>query len=380
MLAGRRRRQLTPVVTCLMLATATVARGETLSGLLGKQRTQPIAKALARAVGRALPVISASSGVVYTFDPATGAFVREASILGQLFLERAQPLGKGRLNLNISYQWVQIDTFGGEDVHALRDTVPIQRHPHGSTFKFPLFAIDLETHQVAASATYGLTDDLDVNLTVPLMVSDFSRRVVIVSSKSFSDADSATKIGLGDVFVRGKYRMLERNGLQAAAGLVLRLPTGNEKDFQGTGEVDVAPRLYMSTDPIKVGRWIQVQPHLNVGVTFATDDVASSEATYGLGLDCGVPERFTAAVAFLGRSAFQRIAPAGSLSLRRQDRSGRPVFGIEDRRADMFDLSIGGRANLFGGMLIGFANVIVALNDEGVRSDVIPTIGIEATF
>jgi hypothetical protein len=382
MFVGRSR--LTVVLGAALLASASMARGETLSGLLGGKGTTPIADALARAVGRALPIVSASSGVVYTFDVSTGAFVRETSILGQLFLERAQPLGKGRFNFGISYQWVRLDTFAGEDLHHLHDRVQIQPTRGGSTFTVPFLAVDLETHQLTASATYGLTDDVDVNLTVPLLTSDFSRRFT-VTSPSFEggpvrDGASATKIGFGDIFLRGKYRVLERDGMQAAMGLVLRLPAGNEKNFQGTGELEIGPRLYVSTAPILVGRWFQVQPYANAGITFVSEDVASSEANYGLGLDCGVPERFTAAVAFLGRSAFERIAPAGSLSFRRIDGSSRPLFGIEDRRADMFDLSIGGRANLFRGIVIGFANVIVALNDEGVRSDVIPMVGMEASF
>jgi hypothetical protein len=367
-----------------MLAPGEAARGETLTELLGKKGLSPIATALKGAVGRSLPLISASSGIVYTFDFATGTAVRETSILGQLFLERAQPIGKGRFNLNLSYQWVRLDSFDGEDLHALHDTVPIQLHKGEPAFAFPHFSIDLDTQQITASATYGLTEDTEVNLTVPVLISDFTRRFVLYSKQltpptSTGESD-ATKVGVGDIFLRGKYRIVDHDWLQAAMGLVLRLPAGNEENFQGTGDVEMGPRLYVSAKPMPVGRWLQVQPHMNSGVTFDTADVGNSAATYGIGVDCGVPERFTAAVAFLGRSDFQRIAPAGSLSFRRFDGISRPLFGINDERADIFDLSVGGRVNLWRDTIIGFGNVLIALNDSGVRSNVIPTVGIEAAF
>jgi len=378
------------VVGALSIALgAGTASAKTLAKLLGAGGSEPVADALAGAVGRALPLVSASSGVVYSYDPTSGAFVRETSILGQLFLERAQPLGKNRLNVNVSYQWVHIDTFDGKDVGTLRDTThPLQPDPKfpDNSQIFPLFDIDLTTHQTTASATYGLTDDIDLNLTVPLLVSDFSRHSIQIGNPGTQLAAKSeatlgdTKIGFGDVFLRGKYRALDRDDVQAALGLVLRLPAGNKENFQGTGEVDVAPRVYLSSRPLRVAGAIQVQAYLNAGITFRTDDVSESDATYGVGIDCGVPERATAAVAFLGRSDFARIAPAGSLSFRRSDGTSRPIFGIEDRRGDVLDLSIGGRANLWRGIVIGFANVIVALNDDGVRSDVIPMIGVEASF
>ena len=54
-----------------------------------------------------------------------------------------------------------------------------------------------------------------------------------------------------------------------------------------------------------------------------------------------------------------------------------PLFGIQNKRPDFFDLSIGGRMNLWRDTLIGFANVIVPLSNDGFRSDAIPTVGFE---
>ena len=40
----------------------------------------------------------------------------------------------------------------------------------------------------------------------------------------------------------------------------------------------------------------------------------------------------------------------------------------------------GGRVNLWHDTVFGFANVILPLNRDGFRSDVIPLVGIEAAF
>jgi len=74
---------------------------------------------------------------------------------------------------------------------------------------------------------------------------------------------------------------------------VLRLPSGNEDNFQGTGTTEVAPMLYASSASAGIGRWLQVRGYLNGGVNFNTDDVDQSEGRYGVGLDLGIADRVT---------------------------------------------------------------------------------------
>jgi hypothetical protein len=147
----------------------------------------------------------------------------------------------------------------------------------------------------------------------------------------------------------------------------------------------LAPMLYASTRPVRAGPWLQFQGYLNGGVNFDAEDVPASEGRYGVGLDCRVAERVTAAVAFLARHPFRRIGEAGIFDLRRVTRGGgqpltAPLFGFRGERADFYDLSVGGRVNLWRDTLLATANVLVPLNDDGFRSDVIPLVGIEATF
>ena len=384
------RRTLTRCTLALLLALqARSARAETFSDILDTPITRPIGHALAQSIARSLPVAAASSGVSFVFDPETAAFERETVILGQLFLERAAPLGKGKWNVTANYQWVRIDSVDGEVLGALTDTdFPIVDPDTGAQFTIPLFGLDLVTHQFTFGATYGLTDDLDVNLTIPVLYSHFEVNVAfrdIASGRLQTDRVDSSVLGAGDLFLRSKYRFFSGELAEAAAGLILRLPSGNEDNFQGTGAMELAPLLYLSTQPFPLGSRFKTQAHVNGGIDFNAEDVNLSEGRLGVGLDLGMPDRFTVAIAMLSRYPFTGVAPPGAFDVDRVDPATgsmfrAPLLGLERNRENIFDLSFGGRVNLWRDTVFGLVNVILPLNDAGFRSEVVPLVGLEAAF
>jgi len=351
--------------------------------------TRPIGDALAASIGRSLPLTAASAGITFSFDKETQVFERETDILGQVFLERPRPLGRGKWNLSASYQWVRIDTLDGRDLDALSDTrFPIIDPRNGRPFTVPRFGLDLATHQVTTSLTYGATADLDLNLTVPVLYSTFESRVIFRDAATGREQRAhvrASSTGVGDLFLRGKQRFAHGRWGDVAAGLVLRVPTGNEDDFQGTGAWEVAPMLYAATPSVAVGSRVRVQAYANGGIDVDAGDVERSEGRLGIGVDGAVAERLTVAVAVLGREPFAGIAPPGFFDVTRVDpRTGRrfraPVLGFDRGRANPYDLSLGGRVDLWRDTVFGFVNVLLPLDRAGFRSDVIPLIGLEAAF
>lgn len=370
------------LVLVALATVGSVVQAETFQDILGTPLGRHLGDALGAAVTRSLPpVIAASAGVTFTYDMSTGAFTREPSLSGQLFLERADPIGRERWNVSLSYLRVKLDRFEGEDIEALSDNLTIA--DRGGPVTFPLFGIDFETHELTGSVTYGVTDDLDLNLTIPIQFSEFRLhlRQAEPGSAVVKPFDaSSTKFGPGDIFVRGKYRVVNGDRIAAALGLVLRLPAGNEDNFQGTGDTEVAPLVYLTGKGFAPRPGVSVRPYFNAGVNFDAADVAASEARWGLGLDAGFHERVTVAVAILGRHAFQRTIPAGTLAFPRTDGTTRSLFGIEGQRSDFYDVSLGGRVHLWRDTLFAFGNVLLPLNDDGVRALVIPTAGIEAAF
>ena len=375
----------------ILAAVPRAARSQSVTEVIFGRLTNEIAQSFARSY----PLISASAGVSYRFDPATATFEREAAMVGQLFLERADPIGRGHWNFSASYQRVALDTIEGKDVHTLSDKVPIALID--SSFNvvgvatFDKLDASAVLHQTTFSVTYGITDDADVNLTLPVIYSNLdtqlnlSATVLSTGQTVHSSADAPSRdAGAGDVILRGRYRLIERDPVHVAAGLVLRFPSGNVEQLRGTGVYEVAPLLYASTSPWQPASWARITGYLNGGVDFIADDVSASEARWGIGLDWGISEGAAVGMAVLGRNLFQRLAPPGFFDVVRVRPGPRltaePLFGLQGHRPDYYDFSLGGRLNVWRDTVILFANAVFPLNDAGIRTEIIPLIGLEVTL
>src|SRR5213076_3121409 len=145
----------------------------------------PIAPALAATVASTYPVASASSGVVYAYNPALDTLERQTGVTGPIIGERAETIGKGQLNLAVSYSYVDLTSINGDDLDSLLNRPRV----NGKSIVFPVRGVvtladgrlanflpvrtvadlDVQAHIVAPSITYGVTNDLDVNATLPLL-------------------------------------------------------------------------------------------------------------------------------------------------------------------------------------------------------------------
>ncbi|MGH7895662.1 MAG: hypothetical protein ACREQL_13405 [Candidatus Binatia bacterium] len=345
---------------------------------------RPLGSTLARAVGKSLPVPAASAGITFTFDPATSAFERETDILGQLYLERARPIGRGTLTVSFTNQWVHFDTIDGQELSDLRDVgVPIVDPASGHQFHIPRFDLGLRSYEVTTSLTYGVTDDLEVNLTVPIVHTtlDVNARLVdLTDGHRQTNTVDDSALGVGDIFLRGKYLLLHGVFGELATGLVFRLPAGNPDNFQGTGNFELSPMLYASSRAVEVAPGMRLRGYVNAGLDLVPQDASLGEGRWGVGLDCMLARRVTIAGAFLAREPFSRLVPAGTFDVPRANGTRTAVFGLDTGHPSYYDISIGGRVDLWRDTVFGVANVIVPANRGGIRANVIPLVGIEAVF
>jgi len=376
-------------VTRVAIAGALLVAGAAHAELIDQLDTpilRGVGKALAVSVGKSLPVPSASSGITFTFDPATSAFQRSTEVLGQLFLERANPIGKGRFNVSVTYQYVDTDEVDGRPLDSLSDLKPIRDPAFGTPLIIRHFHLSLVTHEVTTSFTYGVTDDLEVNLAIPVLHSTLDTNGILFQQGGGprplqpGTVGADTELGVGDVFVRGKYRLVRGWLGELAAGLVFRLPSGNENDFQGTGLFEVDPRLYASTPAVTLAPPIRAQGFVNTGFDLTPEDSKRSEFRWGVGVDVMLATRVTLSVALLGREPFARLLPPGTLDVPRADGSRSAIFGLRLGRPSYYDVSVGGRVNLWRDTVFGMFNVVVPANQDAVRASVVPLVGIEATF
>jgi len=396
-------------VTVLALLVSVHASAESLRstlgnasqtvGISGGSAFDAFAENIADTAARSLPVVSASAGFTYRYNPEIEAFERSTDTLGPLFLERPDTLGRGKFNVNVSFQYVQFDDFDGESIKDLQNGDPIVLNVLdaggnviGRRANRLVYTLGIQNYVTAFSFTYGILDDLDVNILLPIIATTL--RVGVQSQQlqsappggAFSPdvgplrvghtGNSAT--GVGDILLRLKYQLPRLEWLRTAAALTLRLPSGNEDDFQGTGSFEASPFLFASTI-----LWDRVEPHANVGIDLRADDVARSQARYGIGVDVDVHPRVGLALGFLGRSEFEGSADSDETSflhLANGTVRQEPLLGLDFGRKDYLDFSFGGRVVVWRNVML-FANIIRALNDDGLRNDtVIPAFGVEGTF
>lgn len=308
------------VVAAALFAGSGVARAQSVTG--------------ASEIGLAIPAVSSSAGFVYRYNPALGLFERDASMSAQPFLERPEPVGGRRWNVNAAYLWFSPDQVDGADVVS-----------------------DFDVHVLALGVSYGVTRDLEVNLSAPIL---------------YVDQGASSKGEFDPIFLRAKYRLVEGGPVQAAVGLVVRMLTKRLTDDDADMRVQASPLLYLASEPMPLGLGVQFRPYFNGGVNF-DEDLRDLEMRWGLGGDIALSDRVTVATSVLGThrvtdSPFTRATVDPR-------RSGIP-FG----RTDIVDATVGLRANVWDGKLTAFVHTVLPLNNDGLRADVIPLGGIEATF
>jgi hypothetical protein len=340
-------------------------------------------------------VASASASVVYVYDPALDSFERRSRIAGPIIAERAETVGTGQLDVAMTYSHVHLSTINGTSLSDLAN----RRTVDGRFIVFPLkngtvlrdgrftsflpvrvlADLDVTADIVTPSVTYGVTPDLDVNLSLPVLhtslgvttrtrVPDprFPTFALPVGSPLAGQAErslSDSAAGIGDVLLRTKYLVHRGWPVDVALGLSLSLPTGDDDDFQGSGTTRLQPALIVSQ--VIAGR---IEPLLNIGIDLHTDDVDRSVVQWAAGATAEVVSRLTAAVVFLGRH--ELAAQADAI---------RHPFFFQIERNDVFDAALGLRWRFAENGVLS-ANALVPLNDQGLRPDVIPTVEVEYVF
>jgi hypothetical protein len=364
-----------------------------LVGIQGGSAFDALGDAIADSAARSLPIISASAGFTYRYNPQLEIFERTSDTLGPLLLERPDTLGQGKLNVNVSYMYVDLNQLDGTATNKLEGPFPIvirRTGAGGTTFTADQlrYSFKLVNHIAGVSVTYGVLDNLDVNILLPVISTafDVTARDRTVSDLMFNPTPGPERAAglhdhensIGDILLRAKYQLEPLGIFRHAAGLQLRLPSGDKDNFQGTGDFEASPFYYLSTV-----LWGRVEPHANLGLDLRTDDVAKSQARWGLGVDVDVVKRVGLSLGFQGRDQFSGSASASDTSFLHLTPSGvraEPLLGIDFGRKDFFDLSFGVRAVVWRQLMV-FLNGIYALNDDGLRNDsVIPVAGLEGTF
>lgn len=348
-----------------------------------------------------------------TFRFVNGVPTPTSNSFGPITAERAQTVGRGRLNSGVNYSSLAFRRLRGVNLDDIRltfihsnvdfpncdavfqgDCTEAGTPPFENDVIDLVVDLDLRAEVYAFYATFGLTDHIDVGFAIPVVNLDLdglSRASIATSTGAEADhffggtpenpvleSESAVResaTGLGDVAVRLKARLTDNPGWNIGILGELRVPTGREEDLLGTGSLNAKGVAIVS------GLFDAFSPHANIGFEYRGDDLDQNELEIVAGFDHLLADWATVAVDLLG--AFK----VGE-SLLDFPEPGRietpfprtiPRTNLPDRRDDIIDAAFGFKFRTGGGLVV-LTNVLVALNDGGLRSAVTPTFGLEYLF
>jgi hypothetical protein len=372
-----------------------------------------------------LPLASPASAITFTFDKALGVFTRSTESYGPILGERAETIGRHRIYFGGFYQFFGFDKLDGINLKRLpADYTHVQFKINGV---FPAFEqdyittinrIDLKLHQVTLFATYGLTNRIDVSVAVPILdvhlgvtsAAHIVRLAPCEITASCTDASAfagvyhffdinnpvtsidhtfssvRTASGIGDVVFRVKGTILNRERWALAGGVDVRTPTGDELNFLGAGAAGVKPFVAASLR----GR---ISPHVNLGYEWNGDSILAGNIStgqtarlpnqffYSGGVDARVKPKLTVAADLLG----QRVLSGERVrEVPFTDVNGVVHTDIADIQSfkgsfQENNLSLGAKYAIYRNLLLT-GNLLIELDDAGLRAKVAPLGGISYTF
>lgn len=339
------------------------------------------------------PVPSATGAFRFAWDPEVGTFHRMRK--GPGLADTAQTLGYRFGTVSTAYTHIRFDTLGGSSLRRVVSSQPafspafLARLPcddpsdprQCDRLRFADdrlvtdMSVVLRLDQYVLGAAYGIGDAVDVSVAVSLnrisMRARAQARLVDPNEDgppSFAaefaaahpcdpedrmcvqDSFAHRAFGIGDIYLRSKWRFITSRWVDLAASGTLTVPSGYADEFLGFHRPTFTPMLIASKD------FPRLAPRLNVGFAFR-DGADVGQAIWIAGTDVRVVDRVLLAVDFLGFHDDKRD-------------------GIND---DVLQSAVGFKVNLVRS-LVASASFQFPLNRDGLRADVIYTGQLEWTF
>jgi hypothetical protein len=386
-----------------------------------------------------LPLASPASGFRYSFESGTGLPSKVQQSFGPVFAERAETMGKGMFYFAVTYQYFDFTSLNGV---SLKDIPAVFTHDDpGAGFRNDFIttrnSVHLFVDQTTAFATYGLTPKVDVSVAIPLLhvrvsgnayawlhwttdassnggvqVHQFPGGMQTANYPAGGNTPGAgNTTGIGDVTIRVKRTMWRRENFALALATDLRTPTGDPENFLGSGTFGLKPFVIAS---VRAGK---VSPHLNLGYQINGSSLLAgnflgynaggcedlgcfpnpnlprkahlpNNLTYAIGADVGATRKLTFAFDLLGQRVYGSniLTPAPAYVSTVPEcacstvpaASSYPQSVVSIGNFNVLRGSAGFKAQIAKDLLLT-VNALLPLNDDGLKSKVVPMVGLSYT-
>jgi hypothetical protein len=355
-----------------------------------------------------LPLLSSGSGVAVTLDKSLGLYVVSEN-LGPILTDRAQTIGKHKLMLAFAYQRFRFNSIDGTNLSSVPFVFTSSSSGAGGPTQFTVETehVDFKLDQYVGVATYGLTDRIDVSVIIPFdrvsigadsMVTlyqvgaDNSQQGMVPTFSTPHVPGSAS--GIGDMLVNLKRLFWSGEKTNFTGGLLMRFPTGDALNYLGSGAYGFNPYAILSYQA-------RLSPHARIGYQFNTATVLIPNASgtgsstlpgglqYNVGADYVLFKKVPTTLAgdFLGNYIVNSpvLVPGTTIiAAPGYDKSPYPIgpqrtLNPATTSYGSNQLSIGLKVKPVGNLIL-YGNVLIQLNNVGLRSNPAPMVGISYTF
>ncbi len=369
----------------------TAARFDFINSLIS-EAANSVGGGLGGSIGLSSSMTGLSArGFDYIFSPSEG--LREIDNMGSLYTEPAWTLGgqafswdeegnwKGKFSLGFTYSHIDFSEYNGKSLNNLFDV-------YLGNDKILETGYDLQADVYNFSGTLGVFEDLDIGVVVPVISLESESFYQLGASARQSFENDTT--GIGDVLFRAKYNIYPglisklqpdqsaesaeetgnpdsgffeeeaeeepgfAGGLHWSAGFDFKLNSGDEDEYLGTGSRQYRIRNLFSyyIEPV------HIYPTLELAYMFDEDDSDFNAFEYRASLPYEIVRSLTLSVEWIGQvSDYADMNDIGLSVLYRPTRE----------------------SNFFNRFIL-LAGIRFPLDDNGLRADIYPTVGIEYRF
>ncbi len=380
-------------------AAATFGAAASINAAVAAQLTQ-------------LPVPSATVGVIQIKRKGSDVPLPFTN-LGPVLTDRPDTVGRGHLFAGFGYQHFNFNALDGFNLTSL---------PIAFTFQDPVGTASPKIHYGALSnnigiqldqyifiATAGVSPTTDVSVIIPLnsvaikiASSNFKAFDYDIKTQSYSRhsppafsslTSHGSAYGLGDITMSIKQMVVgqDHNRPAAAIGANFRFPSGDSFNYLGSGAlggsvyglVEYRARIAMHA---KIGyQWNDSSKVLNLQQQGETPHLPGG-LQYAVGTDIRLHRKLTLTADFLGNQFVNTptfTKTTSQFNPAPDPNSGVPasydIVSTPNQTYTTVNFSSGLKWNPVGHLLL-YGNALMSVNNVGLRSDIVPVVGIAYNF